>query len=115
MRGSNASGRGARGAGGLAGPALLAHVLTAKYCDHLPLYRQSGIYQRAGVDRFADIEVRDGGLGFEQTLADDLAHRRHGDVAVGAIGTDDLELGLFRFGSGTSGAAGESFSSCSRM
>ena len=37
-------------AGGLAGPALLAHVLTAKYCDHLPLYRQSGIYQRAGVD-----------------------------------------------------------------
>lgn len=37
-------------AGGLAGPALLAHVLTAKYCDHLPLYRQSGIYARAGVE-----------------------------------------------------------------
>lgn len=26
---------------GLAGPGLLAHVLVAKYCDHLPLYRQS--------------------------------------------------------------------------
>ena len=34
---------------GLAGPGLLAHVLVAKYCDHLPLYRQSGIYARAGV------------------------------------------------------------------
>lgn len=37
-------------AGGLAGPGLLAHVLTAKYCDHLPLYRQSGIYARSGVE-----------------------------------------------------------------
>ena len=31
---------------GLAGPGLLAHVMVAKYCDHLPLYRQSGIYAR---------------------------------------------------------------------
>lgn len=37
-------------ANGLAGPGLLAHVLTAKYCDHLPLYRQSGIYARSGVE-----------------------------------------------------------------
>jgi len=28
---------------GMAGAGLLAHVLVAKYCDHLPLYRQSGI------------------------------------------------------------------------
>src|SRR5204862_6594656 len=35
---------------GLAGPALLAHVLVAKYCDHLPLYRQSEIYERQGVE-----------------------------------------------------------------
>jgi transposase len=35
---------------GLPGPGLLAHVLVSKYCDHLPLYRQSGIYKRAGVD-----------------------------------------------------------------
>jgi transposase len=26
---------------GLAGPGLLAHVMVAKFCDHLPLYRQS--------------------------------------------------------------------------
>lgn len=35
---------------GIAGPGLLAHVLVAKYCDHLPLYRQSGIYAREGVE-----------------------------------------------------------------
>jgi len=35
---------------GLAGPDLLAQVLVAKYCDHLPLYRQSQIYARDGVD-----------------------------------------------------------------
>jgi transposase len=35
---------------GLAGPGLLAHVLVSKYCDHLPLYRQSEIYARSGVE-----------------------------------------------------------------
>lgn len=35
---------------GMAGAGLLAHVLTSKYCDHLPLYRQSQVYRRAGVD-----------------------------------------------------------------
>src|SRR5467141_792885 len=33
-----------------AGPGLLAHVLVSKYCDHLPLYRQSEIYARDGVE-----------------------------------------------------------------
>ncbi len=37
-------------AGGLATPALLAQVLVAKYADHLPLYRQSKIFQRHGMD-----------------------------------------------------------------
>lgn len=35
---------------GLAGAGLLAHVLVAKYCDHLPLHRQSEIYARDGVE-----------------------------------------------------------------
>jgi len=35
---------------GLAGPGLLAHVLTSKFSDHLPLYRQSQMYAREGVD-----------------------------------------------------------------
>jgi transposase len=33
-----------------AGPGLLAHVVVCKYCDHLPLYRQSEIYARGGLD-----------------------------------------------------------------
>jgi len=35
---------------GLAGPGLIAHVLVSKYQDHLPLYRQSQIYARSGID-----------------------------------------------------------------
>jgi transposase len=35
---------------GIAGPGLLAHILVAKFADHLPLYRQSVIYARDGVD-----------------------------------------------------------------
>lgn len=35
---------------GMPGPGLLAHVLIAKYDDHLPLYRQNEIYAREGVD-----------------------------------------------------------------
>lgn len=35
---------------GLATPALLAHVLVSKYCDHLPLYRQTQIFARQGVE-----------------------------------------------------------------
>jgi transposase len=35
---------------GLAGPGLLAHVLVSKFADHLPLYRQSEIYERSGID-----------------------------------------------------------------
>jgi transposase len=35
---------------GIAGPGLLAHILVSKYADHLPLYRQSQIYERQGVE-----------------------------------------------------------------
>lgn len=35
---------------GLAGPGLLAHVITSKYGDHLPLYRQEPILARHGID-----------------------------------------------------------------
>jgi hypothetical protein len=34
----------------LATPVLLAQVLVSKYCDHTPLYRQSQIFARHGVD-----------------------------------------------------------------
>ena len=35
---------------GRPGPGLLAYVLVSKYGDHLPLYRQSQIYARGGLD-----------------------------------------------------------------
>ena len=35
---------------GKPGPGLLAHVLISKYADHLPLYRQSVIFARSGID-----------------------------------------------------------------
>ena len=34
---------------GIAGPGLLARVLTSKYAEHTPLYRQSEIYGQQGV------------------------------------------------------------------
>ena len=35
---------------GLASTGLLAHILIAKYADHLPLYRQQQIFGREGID-----------------------------------------------------------------
>lgn len=35
---------------GMAGPGLLAHVITSKYADFLPLHRQVRIFQRHGLD-----------------------------------------------------------------
>jgi transposase len=35
---------------GRATPAMLAHLLVSKYCDHLPLYRQCEIYAREGLE-----------------------------------------------------------------
>lgn len=35
---------------GRPGPGLLAHVLVSKYVDHLPLYRQTRIFERHGVE-----------------------------------------------------------------
>ena len=56
---------------GLPGPALLAHVMVAKYCDHMPLYRQSRIYARQGVD--IDRSTMAGWVGQGDALLDPLA------------------------------------------
>ena len=34
----------------MAGPGLLSHIIIAKFCDALPLYRQESILQRSGID-----------------------------------------------------------------
>ena len=55
---------------GLAGPGLLAHVLMAKYGDHLPLYRQAQMYAREGVD--LDRSTLADWVGSTSTLLDPL-------------------------------------------
>ena len=64
---------------GLAGPGLLAHVLVAKYADHLPLYRQAEIYAREGVDldrsTLADWVGQSAALGAAKLHADDTPVR----------------------------------------
>ena len=72
---------------GLAGPALLAHVLVSKYSDHLPLYRQSEIYAREGIelDRSTLADWVGGASRTLQPLVDALkryvlgAEKLHGD------------------------------------
>lgn len=34
----------------IAAPELVAYTIIAKYCDHIPLYRQEAIWQRQGID-----------------------------------------------------------------
>lgn len=34
----------------IATPELVSHTIVAKYCDHLPLYRQENIWHRLGID-----------------------------------------------------------------
>jgi len=72
---------------GLAGPGFLAHVLVSKYADHLPLYRQSHIYQREGVEiqRSTLADWVGGASALLQPLIDSLgryvmnASKLHGD------------------------------------
>jgi transposase len=35
---------------GMVDASFLAHIAVSKFCDHVPLYRQAGIYARAGLD-----------------------------------------------------------------
>jgi hypothetical protein len=35
---------------GMVDASFLAHIVVAKFCDHLPLYRQAEIYARSGLD-----------------------------------------------------------------
>ena len=68
---------------GRPGPALLAHVVVAKYADHIPLNRQSTIYARSGVQ--LSRQVMAGWLGKLDALLAPLAeeigrHARSGSV-----------------------------------
>src|SRR5215472_14509653 len=77
---------------GLPGPGLLAHVITAKYADHTPLYRQSQIFAREGVELERSVLARWVGEGAAllTPLAEVLrryvlnTEKLHGDDRTGA-------------------------------
>jgi len=84
---------------GRPGPGLLAHVLVSKYADHLPLHRQSRIFERDGIDlgrsTLADWVGRVTAL--LEPLADAIGqHVRAGD----AIFADDTTLKMLAPGTG---------------
>lgn len=83
----------------LAGPALLAHVLAAKYANHIPLNRQSEIYAREGVD--LDRSTLAGWVGASSQLLAPLveAVRRH-VTAASKIHADDTPVPVLSPGRG---------------
>ena len=84
---------------GRPGPGLLAHVLVAKYADHLPLYRQSGIYAREGVD--LERSTLAGWVGRSAALLEPLvAALRKEVMASGVLHGDDTPVPVLAPGLG---------------
>jgi transposase len=83
----------------LAGPALLAHVLAAKYANHIPLNRQSEIYAREGVE--LDRSTLAGWVGASSRLLAPLveAVRRH-VMAGRKVHADDTPVPVLSPGRG---------------
>ena len=78
---------------GRPGPGLLAHVLVSKYADHLPLYRQSQIYGREGID-LSRSTLADW-VGKSATLLEPLANKLKEHVLAGqAIFADDTPVNM---------------------
>ena len=69
---------------GLASPGLLAHVLVAKHCDHLPLYRQSQIFalHGVGIDRSTLANWVDGACWWLEPLQARLAAHVFGSTKL---------------------------------
>jgi transposase len=84
---------------GRPGPGLLAHVLVSKYGDHLPLYRQSKIFERDGID--LDRSTLADWVGKSTALLESLADAIGRHVLAGeAIFADDTPIKLQAPGNG---------------
>jgi transposase len=84
---------------GMAGPGLLAHVLVSKYCDHLPLYRQSEIYGRQDV-ALERSTLADWVGGSAQLLEPLVEALRHYVMAAGKLHADDTPVPVLAPGQG---------------
>jgi len=89
---------------GRPGPGLLAHVLVSKYGDHLPLYRQSQMFAREGVD--LDRSTLADWVGRTTALLEPLAEGigRHVRQRQ-AIFADDTPVKVLTPGTGKTGVA----------
>jgi transposase len=84
---------------GLPGPGLLAHVLVSKYGDHQPLYRQSEIFAREGID--LDRSTLAGWVGAASQLLAPLVDQISKHVLAGAkIHADDTPVPVLAPGNG---------------
>lgn len=84
---------------GRPGPGLLAHVLVAKYADHLPLYRQSGIYAREGVE--IERSTLAGWVGASAALLQPLVEALRKEVLASAVlHGDDIPVPVLEPGLG---------------
>jgi transposase len=84
---------------GRPGPGLLAHVLVSKYGDHSPLYRQSQIFKREGIE--LDRSTLADWIGKSTALLEPLADAISRHVLRGqAIFADDTPVKLLAPGSG---------------
>src|SRR5438128_537352 len=84
---------------GVAGPGLLAHVLVSKYADHLPLYRQSEIYARHGVE-LERSTLADWVGGTAQLLEPLVEALRRYAIAAGKLHADDTPVPVLAPGNG---------------
>jgi transposase len=76
---------------GLAGPGLLAQVITSKYCDHLPLHRQEAIFARQGVELTRQT-LCDWVMACADVLAPVAKQMRHEILKSYCIHTDDTPV-----------------------
>jgi transposase len=84
---------------GAAGPGLLAHVLVSKYGDHQPLYRQSEIYARQGVE--LERSTLADWVGGSSRLLEPLVEALHGYVMeAGKLHADDTPVPVLAPGNG---------------
>ena len=84
---------------GRPGPGLLAHVLVSKFADHLPLYRQSQIYGREGVE--LERSTLADWVGKSAALLEPLSDAIGRHVLAGqAIFADDTPVGVLAPGTG---------------
>lgn len=76
---------------GIAGEGLLAHIITSKYCDHLPLHRLEGIFKRHDVD--INVSTMCDWVGKSADLLEPLVNRMHEKILQSPkINTDDTPI-----------------------